>query len=219
MQRSGINLRGLMRILLFKRFESSVYAFKQTVGRLLVVHERFLKALEEGIVPAGDAAQEILYDPNEPNEAEEPYLMDALRQVSARYDIADFKIEALRPDIEHDLQLLRAMSELVSPITAAQDAKLQILKKQLAKPPLNKGKCLIFTQYADTARYLFENLNPDGKRNDIDVIYSGDKSKERVVGRFAPKANPEYQLRGRSGTVHPHRHRRIGGRAQPTGWR
>ena len=161
LQRSGINLRGLMRILLFKRFESSMHAFKISVRRLLKIHERFLKALEEGIVPAGDAAQDILYDPNEPNEAEEPDLMDALRQVSARYDIADFKIEELRADIEHDLQLLRAMSDLVSPITAAQDAKLQILKKRLAEPPLNEGKCLIFTQYADTARYLFENINPN----------------------------------------------------------
>ena len=121
LQRSGINLRGLMRILLFKRFESSVYAFKQTVRRLLKVHERFLEALEQGIVPAGEEAQDILY---EPNEAEEQDLMDALRQASARYDIADFKIEELHADIEHDLQLLRAMSELVSPITAAQDAKL-----------------------------------------------------------------------------------------------
>ena len=199
LQRSGINLRGLMRILLFKRFESSVYAFQVSVRRLLKIHERFLKALEEGIVPAGDAAQDILYDPNEPNEAEEPDLMDALRQVSARYDIADFKIEELRADIEHDLQLLQAMSDLVSPITVAQDAKLQTLKKRLAAPPLNEGKCLIFTQYADTARYLFENIKPNSKRTDIDVIYSGDKSKERVVGRFAPKANPEYRFqRGES---------------------
>ena len=91
------------------------------------------------------------------------------------------------------------MSKLVSPITAAQDAKLQILKKRLAEPPLNEGKCLIFTQYADTARYLFENLNPNGERDDVDVIYSGDKSKERAVGRFAPKANPEYRFqRGES---------------------
>ena len=191
LQRSGINLRGLMRILLFKRFESSVYAFKISVRRLLKIHERFLKAIEEGIVPAGDQAQDLLY---EPNEAEEQDLMDALRQASARYNIADFKIEALRADIEHDLQLLRAMSDLVSPITAEQDAKLQILKKRLAEPPLNEGKCLIFTQYADTARYLFDNINPNGKRDDIDVIYSGDKSKERVVGRFAPKANPEYRF-------------------------
>lgn len=199
LQRSGINLRGLMRILLFKRFESSVYAFKVTVSRLLRVHERFLEALAQGIVPAGDEAQDILYEPNEPNEAEEPDLMDALRQVSARYDIADFKIEELRADIEHDLQLLQAMSDLVSPITAEQDAKLQTFKKRLAAPPLNEGKCLIFTQYADTARYLFENINPNGKRDDINVIYSGDKSKERVVGRFAPKANPEYRFqRGES---------------------
>ena len=157
LQRSGINLRGLMRILLFKRFESSVYAFKVSVRRLLKIHERFLEALEEGIVPAGDQAQDILY---EPNDAEEQDLMDELRQASAQYDIADFKIEELRADIEHDLQLLRAMSDLVSPITAAQDAKLQTLKKRLAKPPLNEGKCLIFTQYADTARYLFEILTP-----------------------------------------------------------
>ena len=88
LQRSGVNLRGLMRILLFKRFESSVYAFKVSVRRLLRIHERFLAALKEGIVPAGDEAQDLLY---EPNEAEEQDLMDALRQVSAQYNITDFK--------------------------------------------------------------------------------------------------------------------------------
>jgi hypothetical protein len=56
---------------------------------------------------------------------------------------------------------------------------------------------LIFTQYADTARYLFDNLNPGGKQSDIEVIYSGDKSKARLVGRFAPKANPEYRFQAR----------------------
>ena len=80
------------------------------------------------------------------------------------------------------------------PITPEQDAKLQKLKSVLAKQPLKDGKRLIFTQYADTARYLHDNLNPGGKRDDIDVIFSGDKSKARIVGRFAPKANPEYQF-------------------------
>lgn len=86
------------------------------------------------------------------------------------------------------------MLRLVEPITPAKDAKLQTLKKRLAQAPLKEGKRLIFTQYADTARYLFENLNPNGKREDIEVIFSGDKSKARVVGRFAPKANPEYRF-------------------------
>jgi len=68
------------------------------------------------------------------------------------------------------------------------------LKSLLAKAPLRDGKRLIFTQYADTASYLYDNLNPGGKRPDIDVIYSSDRSKAKVIGRFAPKANPEYKF-------------------------
>ena len=179
----------IRQLTLFKRFESSVFAFKETVRRLLLVHERFLKALDEGFVPAGDEAQAILY---EPNQDEEQDLMDALRAVSGKYDIADFNLQPLKEAIGHDVKLLKKMLKCIEPITPEQDAKLQELKKRLAKKPLKDGKRLLFTQYADTARYLYDNLNPGGKRDDIDVIFSGDKSKARVVGRFAPKANPEY---------------------------
>ncbi len=191
LHRAGANLRGLVRILLFKRFESSVHAFRETVRKLLTVHERFLEALSQGFVPAGEDAQAILY---EPNMAEEQDLMDALRQVSKRYDAADFDLESLKGHIHHDIQLLKKILSLVEPITPQKDAKLQTLKEWLGQGVLKEGKRLIFTQYADTAKYLFENLNPGGKRDDIDVIYSGDKSKARVVGRFAPKANPEYRF-------------------------
>ena len=180
-----------MRILLFKRFESSVYAFKETVKRLIKVHARFLESLNQGFVPAGEDAQAILY---EPNAAEEQALMDALREVSKRYDISDFDADKLKADIEHDLKLLHKIFGRVEPIKPEQDAKLQKLKARIAAKPLKDGKRLIFTQYADTAKYLHDNLNPGGKREDIDVIFSGDKSKARIVGRFAPKANPEYRF-------------------------
>jgi len=78
LQRAGKNLRGLMRILMFKRFESSVYAFQQTIRRMIAMHEHFLDALKQGVVPAGEEAQAILY---EPNAAEEQDIVDALRQV------------------------------------------------------------------------------------------------------------------------------------------
>ena len=81
---------------------------------------------------------------------------------------------------------------LVEPITPAQDTKLQTLITRLAAPPLAGVKKLIFTQYADTARYLYDNLNPQDARDDIDVVYSSGKKKSRVAGRFAPRANPEY---------------------------
>jgi hypothetical protein len=60
LHRAGLNLRGLVRVLLFKRFESSVYAFCETIERLLKVHEKFAEALAQGIVPAGDKAEIFL---------------------------------------------------------------------------------------------------------------------------------------------------------------
>lgn len=191
LQTAGANLRGLIRVLLFKRFESSVEAFRETVKKLLNAHYLFEKALTQGFVPAGEEAQSILY---EPNQGEEQDILDALRQASGKYKLADFDAERLHQHIHHDIQLFEKILALVQPITPAQDTKLQTLKTWLNKAPLTNSKRLIFTQYADTARYLYDNLNPNGKQDDIDVIYSGDKSKARIVGRFAPKANPDYQF-------------------------
>ena len=83
---------------------------------------------------------------------------------------------------------------LVAPITPDKDAKLQTLIRRLGQAPLKTGKRLIFTQYADTARYLYENLKPHVAQSELDVIFSGDKSKLKLVGRFAPKANQEYKF-------------------------
>lgn len=191
LQRAGANLRGLMRILLFKRFESSVYAFQETIRRLLRIHDSFLKSIGEGFVPAGEEAQYILYGSDT---LEESYLMDALAQVSRRYDTKDFDTDTLREHIGHDIALLKTIQELVAPITPEKDAKLHTLKARLSDKPLKGSKRLIFTQYADTAQYLYSNLNPGERFPEVEVIYSGDESKARVVGRFAPKANPEYHF-------------------------
>ncbi|MGF1980728.1 MAG: C-terminal helicase domain-containing protein [Nostoc sp. CmiSLP01] len=181
-------------MLLFKRFESSVYAFQETIKKLLIVHERFLNGLSQGFLPAGEEAQILLS--TDYNPAEEQDLMDVLRQGSFKYDISDFNGKKLEQHIDHDINLLKRIQALVEPITPDKDAKLQTLINWLDKPILKYKKRLIFTQYADTAKYLHENLNPQGNRDDIDVIYSGsNKNKTRLVGRFAPKTNKEYKLK------------------------
>ena len=190
LQRAGANLRGLIRVMLFKRFESSVYAFRATLRRLHRIHQLFLEALNQGMVPAGDDAQALLYESDLWEESE---LFDVLRKLTGKYDVEHFE-DALHQDIQQDMELLQEMIDLVAPISPEKDAKLQTLLARLQEKPLSEGKVLIFTQYADTAQYLFENLNPGGQKQDIEVIYSGDKSKVRVVGRFAPKANPEYRF-------------------------
>jgi superfamily II DNA or RNA helicase len=196
LQRAGVNLRGLMRISLFKRFESSVYAFRRTLERMLASQRAFLQAMQEGIVAAGEQAQSILY---ESDAYQEQDLLDALAAVSGRYRLEDFQAGALRADMEHDIRLLEEMLALVAPITPHEDAKLQTLLAWLHAGgggcgPLADGKCLIFTQYADTAQYLYDQINPQADPR-IEVIYSQEKSKAQVVGRFAPRANPEHRPR------------------------
>lgn len=192
LQRAGFNLRGLIRVMLFKRFESSVYAFRMTLERLEKIHGYFLEALEKGFVPAGQEAQKILY---ESDEFDDSGLMDALQGVSGTYAIADFDADRLRKDLESDRVLLQKMLKLVAPITADKDAKLQVLLKGLKKGvPQATGKVLIFSQYADTAQYLFENINPGGMRTDVESIFGTDKSKARMAARFSPMSNSQFEI-------------------------
>jgi superfamily II DNA or RNA helicase len=187
---TGPNLRGLARVLLFKRFESSVEAFRKTIGRFLESNRRFLMALEGGMVPAGELAQSMLY---QTDDYEEQDFLDALQEASEKYLPGDFHFDLLKQHVAHDVQVLEDVLEKISPITPEHDAKLQKLISLLPESTLNKGKRLIFTQYADTADYLFEHLNKNN-RSDVDVITgSTSKSKFRVVGRFSPLSNPDYK--------------------------
>ena len=188
LQRAGINLRGLIRVLLFKRLESSVHAFRETIRRLIRIHDRFLQAMDNGIIPAGEKARNILYESDNLSETQ---LLDALHEATGEYKKDAFDADLLHEHIQSDLGLIKDMLLMVENIKPEQDDKLQKLLSKLKKEPLNDGKILIFSQYADTAKYVYDNLNPNDIQNDIEVIYSGDKSKTKVVARFAPKANKE----------------------------
>jgi len=73
------------------------------------------------------------------------------------------------------------------PITADKDAKLLRLLKWLDDMPLlRKHKLLIFTQYADTARYLYAHLAP--KLKGVEFADSHRDDLDGVVKRFAPIA-------------------------------
>ena len=191
LKRAGINLRGLLRTMLFKRFESSVYAFRETLTRMITTHTMFLKSLEKGFVPAGEKAEQLL---GRGNLLEEDELLDTLGEISKRYKLEDFQADLLIQHVESDLNLLNTMLGMVSNITPDKDDKLVTLLSILEQEPLVGQKILVFTQYSDTAQYLFQNLNPDKAHSHIDVIFGNDKSKSRIVGRFAPNANPEFAV-------------------------
>jgi hypothetical protein len=183
-------LHGLVRVLLFKRFESSVEAFRCSVRRMILAHRAFLAALHQGFIPAGEEAQAVL---REVGDLEEDETVEALREVSGRYAIADFDNARLIHDMAHDLQLLERVQALVEPITPERDEKLVVLRDRLGRPPLKEGKRLIFTQFADTARYLQRYLQSENRPGAcVELMLSGERNKGAMIGRFAPRANPEH---------------------------
>jgi len=188
LHRAGRNLRGLIRTMLFKRFESSVEAFRISVRRLVAIHRMFLAAMDEGFVPAGEKAQYLLYGADEVEGAEEIDLLDALREVSGRYELDAFDRDRLRHDVEADMQVLGELYGLVKDITRDDDAKLQQLKTALQGPELAGQKVLVFSQYEDTVDYLYDELKKQIRR--CEKIASRTENRGRIIGRFAPVANP-----------------------------
>jgi len=162
-------LQALMTTNLLKRLESSVEAFRITLGKLQDHHEHTLDKIEKFKKDGQDigfndvsSAFETVDDDDE----DFPELDDAEIGGKVRINLGDMDLpsweRALRDDLDVITQLLAEMEK----VTPADDAKLQHLKTTIASKlasPINPGnkKILLFTAFADTAFYLYRHLAPD----------------------------------------------------------
>ena len=179
-------LKGLHKVMLFKRLESSIYAFSETIRRLLGIHERFLRALELGIIPAGEEAQDLIYS----EDVDISDVLEELKESSKKYEVEDFKIDELTRDLKNDIDIFRDISEFLEKVPESSDKKFDEFVKILNKH--DSEKVLIFSQYADTVKYLHKRLKA-WTRN-ISFVTSATKDSISIIRRFAPIAN-EYQLK------------------------
>ena len=150
------SLVGLMRVNLLKRMESSVHAFALTV-------ERQLAAVDELIarIAAHDDSVEA---PAIEDLAEDDPLIDALgvgRRVKVLLSDAD--LIAWQRDLNADRERLQRLLRQAHSVIPDRDAKLAELRRIIAAKraaPINPGndKLLVFTAFADTASYLYNNL-------------------------------------------------------------
>jgi SNF2 family DNA or RNA helicase len=163
-------LTQMMRITLLKRLESSIDSFRRSLGntldkikRLEDRFDRFEQHRDEN--PDLDLAT---LDPAT-FEDEDPDLAEAL-QVGRRvtFKMAHLNLQKWRSHLAEDRRQLRALLDLADPVTPARDAKLAELKRVITEkiknaPPDKDGrpnkKVLVFTAFADTATYLYEQLH------------------------------------------------------------
>ena len=152
------NLVSLIRINLLKRMESSIHSFTITVERLLYKIDNILNKIDK---------DEIKYNPNidisliDPEGEEYDDLMLGKKNKILFQDLDLLKME---PDLRYDKEILEKILNEAKKVTSKRDAKLEDLKEQISKKienPINNGnkKVLIFTAFADTAKYLYENIS------------------------------------------------------------
>lgn len=148
----------LMSSILLKRLESSVYAFGITLVKIMEVIERNLGVIDayrDGMSGASvDAIESFEYEEGD---------TDFTVGTKSRFSLNDMDWISWERDMLQDLEALEGIRQLIAPIDAERDAKLAELKRVIAdkiENPLNPGnkKLLIFTAFADTADYLYENI-------------------------------------------------------------
>ena len=147
-----LNLSGFMKTTLVKRLESSFYAFKKTVNRMISSYEDFIDMYESGevLVSKKYNVYDLIHLDN---------LNDVLKGFHAgevkRYKSEDFQDNFLKLLID-DLNTLKSIENEWKDIKS--DPKLDALKETINKSLINQ-KIIIFTESKETARYLFDHMN------------------------------------------------------------
>ena len=195
--RSRDRIAGLMAVLLLKRLESSIEAFRSTLNALLRSNRNFRAALDAGYVPIGRIASRLLsgqsFDADDLLEVlrqEEEARQSGGRRPGALHAAADFDLARWTEDLDADYECLNGILARVGDITPADDDKLSALRQFLDRPEVRSGKLLIFSEAETTIEYLYRELNPDGRKADIGRLTGSNRHEaENIVKRFAPTWN------------------------------
>lgn len=185
----------LMSINLLKRLESSVHSFELTLSRILQKIEYTISKINRfeqsgsGSITEQDF-QNIDLDIDDSNED----FFTVGDKVAI--DLRDMDYISWREDLIKDKETLQLLISMVKDITPQYDLKLQTLKnliQEKVKNPINPGnkKVIIFSAFADTAEYLYEQLSPIMKKQGLDsaVITGSIEGKSTIKGLKADLNN------------------------------
>lgn len=186
-------LISMMRVNFLKRLESSVDSFRLTLGRTIEkidnLEERFRKFEQHQ-----EDNPEIDYDQITPDMLDDPEFEDSDFAVGGKrkFHLGHVDIPKWREALSHEKKRLQDLWDKTEVIVPERDAKLAKLRERieskLAKPTTTKDersnrKVLIFTAFADTARYLYQNLCSIIQRHGVHVaLICGDGGNKTTLG-------------------------------------
>ena len=162
----------LIRINLLKRMESSIHSFTLTTEKVLAQVEALLSKIHNfnaSIRPTltDELTEDFVAPPIEEIddlELDSPELAPYIIGNKTKVRIQDLDLVRFAQDLEADRVFLQEIVRVAKNIKPQRDAKLDMLKKaylEKCQKPFNgeNKKVIIFTAFADTAEYLYENLS------------------------------------------------------------
>lgn len=147
----------LMRINLLKRMESSIHSFKLTIEKLLFKINKTLEKIDN----ISEYKEDIDISLIDPEEDEYDEFMFGKK---TKVLLQDMDLIKWKQDLKLDKEKLEFLFTQAKEVDCLRDEKLADLKKVISNKienPINEDnkKILIFTAFADTAKYLYENIS------------------------------------------------------------
>ena len=196
-KRRAEHISVLQKIILAKRFESSIEAIRSSIERLQQFYVYFEKAMKNNKIinrrQLDDLLDEIRNDDGENDESALKRALNNddldLEQLGTHYDK-----KRMAKDLREDMAMISNLVKKLSLIQPEGDSKLQKLEEDLENHSVfKKGgkKAVIFTSYVDTAAYVYEYLRShlDSKRI---LLLTGQKSPRQrsdALKKFSPQSN------------------------------
>ena len=154
-------IRKLMAINLLKRLESSVNSFRLTLTRIRDFINDSITAIDKFQESGADTIDVTDFSEDFDTEDSEN---DPFVGRKSKINLRDMDYVSWRRDLKADLEVLELLILMLKDITPEHDTKLQQLVADLKNKfehPINGSnkKVLIFTAFADTANYLYEQLS------------------------------------------------------------
>lgn len=158
-------LKKLMTVNLLKRLESSVQAFRLTLGKIEESVDRTLQRLDSHSGPLTDLSQDLTDLDFDLDDEDDANIEAMAFGEKLKIDLDDIDIASWQRDLWNDRETLRELLDEMKKVTPAHDLKLAKLKQLIANKvanPINSGnrKVLVFSAFADTANYLYQELAP-----------------------------------------------------------
>jgi superfamily II DNA or RNA helicase len=198
---------GLIRTQFLKRFESSAHAFEQSCQRLLVKllawsekhsqtdsEKRLLTLWKQKhadmIGYVYERQKEFAFDDGDEEDADEDLITPEMLEDIRGLDREEYNVHQILEDTREDLNQITEFLDELKKLKPQHDDKLNALKKLLKSDAvMKKHKVLIFSEFADTARYLKKQLQEAGIEGVEEIDSGSKKSRAETIHRFAPYYN------------------------------